>query len=747
MTNEVASTSAEDTIPALEMMNDAYLNYSMYVIMDRSLPHIGDGLKPVQRRVLHAMNELKLSPQSKYKKSARTVGDVLGKYHPHGDSACYEAMVNLAQSFNTRYPLIDGQGNWGSVDDPKSFAAMRYTESKLTAYAQTMLDEIKQDTVDWVDNFDGSLKQPVTLPAQLPNLLLNGVTGIAVGMATDIPPFNIDEVVGAVCQTISKVKTTDDDIISFFTAPDFPCGGTVINSLSQMRNTYLSGKGSVTLRADYEIDAKNNTLTFKSGPYRGDFNKIVEKISNEIKLHKLPVSKIQDLSDKNTPIRLQLQISGRNKAEYVLKHLLSNTDLEKTEKINLNCIGINGQPYVRSLPTLIREWCEYRTNVFVRKKNFRLRAVEARLHILDGFLIAFDNIEEIVRIIRESEHPKPALMERFDLSDIQATAILALRLSQLSKLESTSLREEKAQLESERDELMALLSDDGKIRRSVVSEIKKASKPFLGERKSLWVEDSPTVALSPSELVDEGPATVLFSKHGWVRAQKGHDVNVESLKFKTNDSLMMSLETQNNLPVIMIGSQGRCFAYPVHKLPNGKSAGDPINSKIQLQGGESITHLLPFEEAKKVLFTTRKGLGFISPIAAMNTKVKKGRELINLTEGDEILTPHILTGQETEVAILTQAGRVIVFPLNSINEYEKAKGMQLIGIKDDEFNAGHDSVVDIMPFEKGQSITILLGKRRYVLDDEKLDTYRSSRARRGTFFEGKRPKSRLSFDK
>lgn len=747
MSTLLIDPSTEDTIPALQMMNDSYLNYSMYVIMDRALPHIGDGLKPVQRRILHSMNELKLSPQAKYKKSARTVGDVLGKFHPHGDSACYEAMVNLAQTFNTRYPLIDGQGNWGSVDDPKSFAAMRYTESKLTAYAQTMLDEIKQDTVEWVDNFDGSLKQPVTLPAQLPNLLLNGVTGVAVGMATDIPPFNIDEVIGAVCQTISKKKTTDEDILNFFTAPDFPCGGTVINSLADMHNAYRTGRGTVTLRAEYEIDAKNNTLTFKSGPFRGDFNKIIENISNEIKEHKLPVSRIRDMSDKNTPICLQLDISGRNKAELVLRHLLASTDLEKSAKINLNCIGINGQPYVRPLPTLIREWCEYRTNVFIRKKNFRLRAVEARLHILEGFLIAFDNIEEIVRLIRESDHPKPALMERFDLSDIQATAILALRLSQLSKLESTSLKEEKAELEKERDELQALLADEVKIRRSVVSEIKAASKPFLGDRRTAWEEHAPTTMISPEELIEDGPATVFFSKQGWVRAQKGHNVNPDSLKFKINDSLDMMLETRYNKPLVMIGTMGRCYAYPVHKLPNGKSTGDPISSKITLDKGEKVQYLLPYDEKAEVLFSTKKGFGFISPVGAMNTKMKKGRELITLTANDEILPPIVLQGDEDEVALVTQAGRMIVIPLDSINKYEKAKGVQLIGVKAAEFDAQKDSLVDALPFKKGTPITVLLGKRRYTLDDEKLDYYRAARARRGNFFDGKQPKSTISFEK
>jgi topoisomerase-4 subunit A len=747
MINITQDNNLDESISARKLIEDSYLNYSMYVILDRALPHIGDGLKPVQRRILFSMSELHLTPQSKYKKSARTVGDVLGKFHPHGDSACYEAMVNLAQSFNTAIPLIDGQGNWGSVDTPKSFAAMRYTEAKLTPYAQTMLNELKQDTVEWGANFDGTLMQPLTLPAQLPNLLLNGVTGIAVGMATDIPPFAMDEVIGAVCQTLTKKRTSDEEILSYFTAPDFPCGGKVIDSLASLHNVYKTGKGSVTLRAKYEIDEKNSTLTFLSGAFRGDFGKILVDIANEIKNHKLPVTSMSDMSDKNTHIRLRLKIANKNKIDFVLRHLLSSTALERRERVNLNCIGLDGRPYIRSLPTLVREWSEFRVNTFIRKKNFRLRAVEARMHLLDGFLIAFDNIEEIIRIIRENDAPKPLIMEAFGLSDIQATSILALRLSQLSKLEATTIIDERNALFKEKEEIQTLLADDNKIKRAVVSEIKTCSKPFMGERKCEWEEAAETAPISAEEMIDTSPSTVILSKHGWIRSLKGHDANLDSLKFMQNDGVLCSLETNYNIPTILLGDKGRCFSIPTHQLPNGKGMGESITTKRTLLNGEKIAHILPFEEKTKLLLSTAKGFGFISPVASMDTKAKKGKEVVSLTPGDHILPPITLTGKEDEVAILTKAGRLIVIPLSSINEYDKAKGMQLVGLKKDEFDSGQDAMTDIIALEKTSDLVLMLGKRKLILTDEKRDSYRAERARRGNFLEGKRPKSALKFER
>jgi topoisomerase-4 subunit A len=741
------NSNNDDSISALSLLDSSYLNYSMYVIMDRSLPHIGDGLKPVQRRLLFSMNELKLTPQSKYKKSARTVGDTLGKFHPHGDTACYEAMVNLAQPFNTRVPLVDGQGNWGSMDEPKSFAAMRYTESKLTHYAQTMLDELKQDTVNWLDNFDGTLKQPEVLPAQLPNLLLNGVTGIAVGMATDIPPFAADEVINAVCQTLTKKRTSDEDILNCFSAPDYPSGGTVIDSLENLHEVYRTGRGGITLRAKYVIDEKNSTITFLSGSYRGDFNKVIQKISEQIKEHKLPVSNMTDLADKKVPIRLQLKISGKNKIDFVLRHLLNATDLEKRERVILNCIGIDGKPYIRSLPTLVREWSEFRTKTFIRKKEFRLRAVDARIHIIDGFLIAFDNIDEIIRIIREKDHPKPEIMKMFGLSDIQATSILALRLSQLSRLESNTLIDERKALVGERDEIRALLADESKIRRAVVSEIKNHSKPFISERKCTWEEATPTSPIAAEEMIDASPATVILSQQGWIRAMKGHDVNYDTLKFMPNDKLLCTAKTQYNVPTIMLGDKGRCYSVMPHQLPNGKGVGEAVTTKITLLNGEKISNLLPFDESAKLLLSTGKGFGFITPVSEMNTKMKKGKVVVSLTDGDTILPPISLKGDEEEVAILTKAGRLIVIPIDSINEYEKAKGMQLVGIKKDEFAEGNDAMTDITALPKKDDLVLLLGKRKLILTDAKREIYRAERARRGNFLEGKRPRSTLKFER
>ncbi len=716
----------------------SYLNYSMYVIMSRSLPHIGDGLKPVQRRILHAMNELHLDQQAKYKKSARTVGDTLGKYHPHGDSACYEAMVLLAQPFSTRYPLIDGQGNWGSIDEPKSFAAMRYTESKMTSYASSLLSEIKQDTVDWRANFDGTMKEPCLLPAQLPNILLNGVTGIAVGMATDIPPHNMEEIVNACVDTLKRARISNDEILSHITVPDFPTGGEVISPLEDVRDAYRKGRGKIKVRATVEYE--KNAVYITSVPYRKAVYKLLNEIDTQVKSKKIPYFDMADLSDENTPVRIKLEIKGREKQDLILNHLFATTGLEVTEKVNLNMIGIDGRPQVKPLPEVIREWCVFRQDVFERKKRFRLKAVEARLHLLDGFIIAYGNLDEVIRIIREEDEPKSALMKQFELSETQAKAILEIRLRQLGKLEEGTLREEQKTLSQERGQLVALLADDKKIKRAVISELKASAKPFYSDRRTSHHvrEDAQTISKEAS--IPKDDTSVVMSKNHWIRGVKGHGIDLAKLLFKTGDNYLVHIETKANLPVIFMGNQGRFFALPTHLLPNGKSMGEPISAKITLQDGERLCAMLPYSEGANVLLTTAKGNGFLTPMNSLDTRAKKGKNVLVVTENDRVLTPQVLSSnmKDQELALLTKAGRLVVLPLDSLNVSNKSQGTRLLDIKAKEFLSGDDELVSVVPLSKTDTLTVMVGKKKLLINSEKREYYRAARARRGVFFEGGR---------
>lgn len=729
----MAVQAALETTETAVYAESSYLNYSMYVIMDRALPHIADGLKPVQRRILYAMSELKLTHQAKYKKSARTVGDTLGKYHPHGDSACYEAMVILAQPFSTHYPLIDGQGNWGSIDDPKSFAAMRYTESKMTSYAQTLLSEIKQDTVDWKANFDGTMQEPCLLPSQLPNILLNGTTGIAVGMATDIPPHNMTEIVGACISTLQKKRITDEEILEHVTVPDFPTGGEVISSMDKVHEAYRTGRGAIKVRSTLEYTKDSVIIT--SLPYRVTLQKIIVAIDEQVKLKKLPITDITDESDENTPVHLILEIKGREKQDLVMSHLFATTDMEKTMKINLNMIGQDGRPEVKPLATVIREWCSCRQTVFERKKNFRLRAVEGRLHILDGLLVAYNNLDEIIRIVRESDEPKQELMTQFSLSEIQAQAILELRLRQLAKLEQATLEQEHAELSKERDELKALLADDAKIKRAMISEIKAAAAAHTTPRKTLHcVRAEASPAAIASKMIIKEDTTVVFSKNNWIRALKGHDLDLSKLNYKDGDKYGAHVETRTDLPVVVMGTQGRFFTVLPHELPSGKTMGGPITTRNTFENGESVHAPLAFDKEAHVLITTRKGNGFLVPMESLDTRAKKGKVVLNLTEGDSALPPFVVKGED-ELAILTKAGRLVVIPMSEINISNKSQGTRLVDVKLNEFNAGDDAIEQIKPISSADDLTVYCGKRKFILTPEKRDYYRAKRARRGVFFE------------
>jgi topoisomerase-4 subunit A len=724
--------------------DNSYLNYSMYTIMNRALPHVADGLKPVQRRLVYAMSELRLTAQAKYKKSARTVGDTLGKFHPHGDSACYEAMVLLAQPFSTLYPLVDGQGNWGSVDDPSSFAAMRYTESKLTIYAESLISELGQDTVDWAPNFDGTIEEPRLLPAQLPNILLNGATGIAVGMATDIPPHHLPEILAACIDTLQRARITDEEILAHVTFPEFPSGGVVITPLDKLKECYRTGRGSLTLRASYEVDG--DVVYITSVPYRLSASKIIERIDEQIKEHKLPVDSMSDKSDINNPIRLAMTIKGADAQARVMAHLFANTELESTIKINLNMIGLNERPQVKSFATIIREWCEYRQMVFVRKNNFRLRAVEARLHILEGLLLAYMNLDAVIRIVRESDDPKEALIASYGLSPIQAQAILELRLRQLAKLEESTLRSEQDALLSEQHQLKELLSDDQKIKRAMVKELKAAAQPHLRPRKTIHAPCERSDYTFSQAATTSEPMTVVMSQSHWLRALKGHDLDLSKLPYKNGDRFAQSCETHSNLSAIFMGDRGRFFGVPVAAMPNGKSMGEPITTQITLQDGEKVFALLPYLPDKNLLLTTRKGNGFLTPMAELDTRAKKGKQVLNLTDGDAPLRPIALSGDETELAMVTKSGRLVIIPLDSLNMSNKSQGTRLVDIKLDDFDAGHDALMDIVPLRKEQSLIVHAGARKFVLTDSKKEMYRAQRARRGIFFEGGRSNLSLAIE-
>jgi topoisomerase-4 subunit A len=715
--------------------HDSYLNYSMYVITDRSLPHVADGLKPVHRRILFAMNELRLDHQAKFKKSARTVGDTLGKYHPHGDSACYEAMVLMAQSFSTRYPLINGQGNWGSIDDPKSFAAMRYTESKMTPYAGSLLKEIHQDSVNWKPNFDGTMKEPELLPAQLPNILLNGSTGIAVGMATDIPPHNMEEVVNACVTVLSKKRTSDDDILEMIPMPDFPGGAEIISSKEKIEQAYKTGRGSIRVRATYEKD--KNMIYITSLPYRVSANKIIEEIDNQVKLKKLPVTDMLDKSDKDNPIRIALAVKGDAKQELVMNHLFATTNLESTIKINLNMIGQDGVPRVKSLPEVVREWCECRQDMFERKTRYRLEKVLARIHILDGLLIAYASIDEVVRIIREEDVPRQALMDTFSLSETQAKAILELRLRQIAKLEENALQEEHGALTSERDHLQALLADDKKIKRAMIAELKNASKPHFDKRRTTHSEKENAVVAAASTLINDENTTVVLSENYWLRSVKGHNVDLSKLNYKAGDKYHSHIETRSVKPSIIMASDGRFFGIPTHTLPNGKTTGEPLSSRVTLEPGANIVSMLDYDEKTNILLVTQKGNGFQVPMKSLDSRNRKGKQVLNLTTGDSSLKPVKIT-DEDELVILTKAGRLVIIPINEINVSNKSQGVRLVNIDAKEFENSDDAVSQILPLKKMDSFSVYSGKRKFVIDDARKNHYRAKRARRGVFFEHSR---------
>lgn len=725
------TTKANDlnnpTRSVAEFTENAYLNYAMYVIMDRALPHIADGLKPVQRRIVYAMSELGLKNTAKPKKSARTIGDVIGKYHPHGDSACYEAMVLMSQPFSYRYPLISGQGNFGSPDDPKSFAAMRYTEAKLSAYANTLLNELGQGTVDWQDNFDGTLQEPVTLPARLPNILLNGTTGIAVGMATDIPPHNLSEVVKGCIALLKKPTMTEKELAKYIPAPDLPTKAEIITSPEDLLQLYTTGRGSYKMRATYHVDDKEKNLVIIDAlPYQISGNKIIEQIANLINAKKLPwVTDIHDESDHQNACRIVLELrSNRVDIEPMMSHLFASTDLESNYRVNLNMIGTNGKPQVKSLLTILTEWLSVRRDTVTRRLQYRLDKIEQRLHILAGLLIAYLHIDEVIRIIREEDDPKAELMTRYDLTEIQANAILDIRLRQLARLEEIELKREQSDLEAEKAQIEAYLNNPDKLTGLMIEELTADMKEHGDKRQSPIVERTEATALKETDLAPSEPVTVIVSKSGWIRSAKGHDVDAANMNYRSGDAYLAHAQGKSNEKVYLMDNTGRSYRLDAHTLPSARGQGEPLTSLLKPTGGASFVNVLMGQDDSKLIMASSQGYGFINTFADLDTNQKAGKNVINFDDACSLIT-HQIGEQDTLVGVVSSAGHLLVYPLTELPMMKKGKGNKLIDLKDG------DSVVAITTFSEGDSLSLDSGKRTLTLKPMDIANFMGTRGRRG----------------
>ena len=721
-----------EKIPLKDFTEKAYLDYSMYVILDRALPHVADGLKPVQRRIIYAMSELGLSALAKYKKSARTVGDVLGKYHPHGDSACYEAMVLMAQDFSYRYPLVDGQGNWGSPDDPKSFAAMRYTESRLTAYAQTLLSELGQGTVEWTDNFDGTLKEPELLPARLPNILLNGTMGIAVGMATDIPPHNLREVAAAAVQILDKPSSTLEDIFTHIKGPDYPTDAEIITAQEEIRKMYMNGVGSIRMRARYELE--DDAIVIYALPYQVSGAKLLEQIAAQMQAKKLPmIEDLRDESDHENPTRLVvIPRSKRIDVDAVMSHLFATTDLEKNYRVNLNMIGLNGRPQVKNLKEILVEWLSFRTETVRRRLQYRLDKVLARLHILEGLLIAYLNIDEVIAIIRSEDKPKPVLMERFHISDRQAEAILELKLRHLAKLEEMKIRGEQDELAQERAGLEKTLGSKALLNRLIKKEILADVETYGDQRRSPIVHRDASQALDTAALITNEPVTVILSQKGWIRAAKGHDIDAGTLNYRSGDGFMDLARTRTTQPVYILDSTGRVYMSTTHDLPSARSQGEPLTGRLKPPAGSLFMHLIAGSPEDWIILASNAGYGFRVQLKELASKNKAGKTVLTLPTGSSVLIPAVIQDATDRIAVVTQQGRLLVFPVTELPILNRGKGNKLIQIPTKDLADNKDKVVSIVSLPVGYHLRVLSGKRHLTLKAADLQNYTGYRARRGS---------------
>ncbi len=728
----ILSDDGVEQIALRSYTQQAYLNYSMYVINDRALPSIGDGLKPVQRRIIYAMSELGLKASAKFKKSARTIGDVIGKFHPHGDSACYEAMVLMAQPFAYRYPLVDGQGNWGSQDDPKSFAAMRYTESRLRDYADVLLGELGQGTVEWKPNFDGTLDEPEMLPARLPNVLLNGGSGIAVGMATDIPPHNLHEVAQALIHLLDNPKATLQDIGKRIKGPDFPTEAEIITPQSEIEEMYRTGRGTMKARATYVKE--NGEIVITALPYQVSGAKILEQIAAQMQKKKLPmVVDLKDESDHENPTRIVIvPRSNRVDIDSVMSHLFSTTDLEKNYRVNFNMIGINKRPQVKDLVSLLKEWLQFRTVTVRRRLQFRLDKILDRLHILDGLLIAFLNIDEVIKVIRQEDKPKQALMKAFKISERQSEAILELRLRQLAKLEEIKIKSEQQELSDERKTLEQLLKSATRLKTFIKNEIKTDAEKFGDARRSRLVEREEARAFSETELLSTEPITIVLSERGWMRSAKGHDVDPRALQYKSGDGFKIAARGKSNQLVIFLDSTGRAYSLPAHTLPSARGQGEPVSGKVNPPSGATFEGVVIGDDDRDVLLASDAGYGFVAKLGDMISKNKSGKAILRLPKGSVLLPAVMIKDYDSDrIVSVTNEGRMLMFPLSQLPRLAKGKGNKIINIPSARVAERIEFVVAMTTVTAEDTLTVYAGRRHHNLKPADLQHYQGERGRRG----------------
>lgn len=729
----ILSDEGVEQIALKTYTQQAYLNYSMYVINDRALPNIGDGLKPVQRRIIYAMSELGLKASAKFKKSARTIGDVIGKFHPHGDSACYEAMVLMAQSFAYRYPLVDGQGNWGSQDDPKSFAAMRYTESRLQGYADVLLGELGQGTVDWKPNFDGTLEEPEILPSRLPNVLLNGGSGIAVGMATDIPPHNLNEVAKACIHLLDKPKATVSEICKIIKGPDFPTEAELITPKNEIIELYKTGRGALKARATFVKDSGEIIIT--ALPYQVSGAKVLEQIAAQMQKKKLPmVADIRDESDHENPTRIVvIPRSNRVDSDAVMSHLFATTDLEKSYRANFNMIGINRRPQVKNIVTLLKEWLQFRTATVRRRLQYRLDKILERLHILDGLLIAFLNIDEVIKIIRKEDKPKAALIKKFKLSAIQADAILDLRLRQLAKLEEIKIKTEQKELRTERKNLDQLLKSSARLKTFIKNEIKADATKFGNNRRTPIVIREEAKAFSETELLSTEPVTIVLSERGWMRAAKGHDVDPSTLQYKSGDAFKFAARGKSNQLAIFVDSTGRSYSLAAHTLPSARGQGEPVSGRVSPPSGATFEGVAIGIDEKDILLASDAGYGFVGKIRDFVSNAKKGKAVLRCPKGSKVLTALEVNNYDRDlIASITNEGRMLLFAIRELPRLAKGKGNKIIGISSARAAERIEFVVAMAVLSPEDSLTVYAGRRYHNLRPIDLEHYRGERGRRGS---------------
>ncbi len=721
-----------EQLPLKTFTEKAYLDYSMYVILDRALPHIGDGLKPVQRRIVYAMSELGLQSSAKHKKSARTVGDVLGKFHPHGDTACYEAMVHMAQSFTYRYPLVDGQGNWGSPDDPKSFAAMRYTEARLAPYAEVLLSELGQGTVEWTPNFDGTLEEPVLLPARLPNVLLNGATGIAVGMATDIPPHNLREVADAAVLLLDKPRSTVDDLCEIIQGPDFPTGAEIISPRDELIESYKTGHGSVRMRACYEIE--NGEIVVTALPYQVSGSKVLEQIAAQMTAKKLPmVEDLRDESDHENPTRLVIvPRSNRVDTGALMSHLFSSTDLERSVRMNLNMIGLDGRPKIKDLRVILKEWLEFRTDTVRRRLEHRLDKVNRRLHLLEGLLIAYLNLDEVIRIIRTEDKPKPALMKRFKLTEMQADYILDTRLRQLARLEEMKIKGEQEELAAERDALMKTLASKQRLKTLIKKEIQADAEKYGDDRRSPLVEREAAQAMDETALIPSEPVTIVLSRNGWVRVAKGHEIDPLEMSYKSGDEFAAAARGRSNQQAVFIDSTGKTYALPAHSLPSARGQGEPLSGRLKPADGARFVGVLAGEPDQLYLLASDHGYGFVARLGDLHTRNKAGKSTLSVPKGAGVLPPvRVRSLQDDWIVAVSSEGYMLVIPLAELPQMSRGKGIKIINIPSAKLKSREEAVAAMDCIQDGEKLTVYAGKKHKMMKADEVDEFAGERGRRG----------------